>query len=102
MTDTHRLFITHPRMPLNEIVERECRIVVTAKVTWAEPLMPLRGTARSQRRFMIGAYAFYTRQQAERRKIMQLLALMKARKHPALVDEARQQIEMYKATGVVR
>lgn len=100
----HRLWIVHPKTPTHEIVERDCRIVVTEKMTWAEPLMPLRGSARDQKRFMLGAFAFYTRKQAERKKLIQLLALAKAKYvHQAskLAYDAEQQLEHYKSTGEV-
>lgn len=53
----HRLFIVHPKTATHDIVERECRIVVCDKVTYAEPLMPLRGSARNQKRYLLGAFA---------------------------------------------
>ncbi|HEX9430270.1 MAG TPA: hypothetical protein VF944_07800 [Candidatus Bathyarchaeia archaeon] len=104
MADTiHRLFIVNPKMPVWPIEERECRIVITGKITWAEPLMPIRGVARRQKRFMIGAFAFYTRQQAEKKKLIQLAQAMKAGyKQITLSTEARKQIVHYKETGEVK
>lgn len=101
----HRLFIVHPKTPTHEIVERDCKIVVTDKITWAEPIMPLRGSARSQKRFMVGAFAFYTRKQAERKKMIQLISLAKAMyvgNAMHLAMEARKQIEQFKLTGEVK
>lgn len=101
----HRLFIVHPKTPTHDIVERECKIYVGEKCTWAEPLMPLRGSARTQKRYLLGAFAFYTRKQAERKKIIQLIQLAKARYiHQAsnLALQAIQQLEHFKATGEIK
>lgn len=101
----HKLYIVHPKSAVYDIVERECRIVITGKITWAEPLMPLRGTARYQKRFMLGAFAFYTRQQAERKKLIMLAALLKAPAHGqtfTLHHEAFKQLEHFKLTGEVK
>lgn len=99
----HRLFIVNPKMPTYAIEERECRIAVTGKVTWAEPLMPIRGTARRQKRFMLGAFAFYKREQAEKKKLMMLAQAMKAGyKQITLSSEAFRQISHYKETGEVK
>lgn len=102
---THKLFIVHPKTPTHDIAERECRIYVGPKCTWAEPLIPLRGSARSQKRYLLGAFAFYTRQQAERKKIIQLLAMAKLRHVHNIADQAykaQQQLEEYKTTGVIK
>jgi CHAD domain-containing protein len=101
----HKLWIVHPKTATHDIVERECRIYVGPKCTWAEPLMPLRGAARGQKRYLLGAFAFYTRKQAERKKIIQLLALIKAQHMHQVADkarEARYQLEHFKATGEVK
>lgn len=101
----HKLWIVHPKMATHDIVERECRIVVTEKCTWAEPLMPLRGSARTQKRFMLGAFAFYTRKQAERKKLIQLIAMSKLVHLHQVSSQAmlaRQQLEHYKITGEVK
>lgn len=100
---THRLFIVNPKMPTYAIEERECRIVVTEKITWAEPLMPIRGTARTQKRFMLGAYAFYTRPQAVKKKLIMLAQAMRAgNKQITLSSEAFKQLHHYKETGEVK
>lgn len=102
---THKLYIVHPKMPTHEIAERECRIYVGPKCTWAEPLMPLRGSARSQKRYLLGAFAFYTRKQAERKKVIQLIALSKLMHVRQMYDQAhkaRQQLEEFKATGEIK
>lgn len=101
----HRLFIVNPKSPVWNIEERECKIVTTEKITWAEPLMPIRGQARHQKRFMIGAFAFYTRQQAERKKLIVLASLAGASyvgNAMHLAEEARKQIAQFKLTGEVR
>lgn len=100
----HTLYIVHPKTPIHDIVERECRIVVTDNVTWAEPLMPLRGTARNQKRFMVGAFAFYTRKQAVRKKVMLLLQLSRLRdpRTMSLSGSARMQIAKYNETGEMK
>lgn len=101
----HRLFIVNPKSPVWDIVERECKIVTTEKITWAEPLMPIRGQARNQKRFMIGAFAFYTRQQAERKKLILLASLARAMgvgQAMHLAAEAQKQIRNFKETGEVK
>ena len=98
----HELWIVNPKSPTYPIEKRECRIIVNEKVTWAEPLMPLRGPAKNQKRFMLGAFAFYTRKQAERKKIIQLLSLAKAAHVHQIADKAmaaRRQLEHYRLTG---
>jgi hypothetical protein len=101
----HKLWFVNSKSPIYDIEEREARIVTTDNITWAEPLMPLRGAARHQKRFMIGAFAFYTRQQAERKKIMLLASLARAAgvaQASHLAHNARMQIEHFKATGEVK
>lgn len=76
--------------------------MVTSKITWAEPLMPIGGTARKQKRLMIGAFAFYTRSQAEKKKILQLIQAAKAGYNQmGLSTEATRQLSHFKATGEV-
>jgi hypothetical protein len=99
----HRLFIVNSKYPPSPIQESECRIVITDKISWAEPIMPLRGGLRNQKRFMLGAFAFYTRQQAVNKKLILLAQAMKAGyRQFTLSREARNQIEHYKATGEVK
>lgn len=101
----HKLWIVHPTAPTKPIVECECEIVVTGKITWAEPVVLARGMKRDQKRYMVGAFAFYTRQQAVEKKIKLLLSLMKARGIPRVMDlawQARQQVEQYQLTGEIK
>lgn len=100
-----KLYVVNPKSPLRPIEEVECRIVSTEKITWGEPIMPLRGAARSQKRLMLGAFAFYTRQQAERKKLMMIAQLMKAPAHGVTFtvhNEAWKQYEQFKLTGEVK
>jgi hypothetical protein len=98
----HKLYIVNSKYPPSQIQESECRIVITEKISWAEPIMPLKGALRHQKRFMLGAFAFYTRQQAVNKKLILLAQAMKAGyKQMTLSREARNQIEHYKATGEV-
>lgn len=100
----HRLFIVNHIYPIMPIIENvECHIVSTEKITWAEPIMPVRGRLRKQKRFMLGAYAFYTRSQAEKKKILLLIQAAKAGpKQRALSSEAYTQLQHFKETGVVK
>jgi hypothetical protein len=99
----HRLFIVNHKYPPSPIQEAQCKIAVTEKVSWAEPIMPLRGALRTQKRFMLGAYAFYTRNQAEKKKVILLLQAMKAgSRHQTLASESRAQLERFKETGEVK
>ena len=99
----HKLYIVNSKYPPSDIQEAECRIVITDKISWAEPIMPLRGALRYQKRFMLGAFAFYTRPQAVNKKLILLAQAMKAgSKQISLSRESRLQIEHYKATGEVK
>ncbi len=99
----HKLFIVNSKYPPSPIQEAECRIVITDKISWAEPLMPLRGALRTQKRFMLGAFAFYTRPQAVNKKLILLAQAMRAGfKQMGLAREARLQLENYKTTGEVK
>lgn len=101
----HVLFVVNPKSPLRPIEEVKCRIVITGKRTWAEPIMPLRGAARHQKRLMLGAFAFYTRQQAERKKLIMIAQSMKAPSFGqtfTIHNEACKQYEQYKLTGEVK
>ncbi len=99
----HKLFIVNAKYPPSPIQEAECRIVVTEKVSWAEPIMPLRGALRNQKRFMLGAMAFYLRSQAEKKKVLLLIQAMKAGPRQRTMSyEAQVQLEKFKATGELR
>ncbi len=96
----HRLFIVNHSYPPADIQEAQCRIVVTEKISWAEPIMPLKGRLRTQKRFMLGAYAFYTMAQAEKKKVLLLIQAMKAGpRQQILANESWVQLERFKATG---
>ncbi len=99
----HKLFIVSSKYPPAAIQEAQCRIVVTEKISWAEPIMPLRGGLRTQKRFMLGAFAFYTRPQAEKKKVLLLIQAAKAGyKQMGLSRESRLQLEHFKATGELK
>lgn len=96
----HTLYIVNSKYPPSPIQEAKCRIVVTGKVSWAEPIMPLRGKLRTQKRFMLGALAFYLKSQAEKKKVMLLISAMKAGpRHQTLANESYTLLQHYKATG---
>lgn len=99
----HTLFIVNSKYPPSPIQEAKCRIVVTEKVSWAEPIMPLRGKLRTQKRFMLGALAFYVRAQAEKKKVLLLIQATRAGyRNMSLVRESVTQLEHFKATGELR
>lgn len=99
----HKLWIVNSKYPPSPMQEVNCRIVITEKISWAEPIMPLRGTLRNQKRFMLGAFAFYTRSQAEKKKVLLLMQGMKAGfRQSILSEECRKQIEHHKVTGEVK
>lgn len=99
----HTLWIVNSKYPPAPMQEAKCRIVITEKISWAEPIMPLRGRLRSQKRFMLGAFAFYTRSQAEKKKVLLLIQAQKAGfKQITMSREAQHQLEHFKATGELR
>ncbi len=96
----HTLWIVNSKYPQAPMQEVKCRIVITEKISWAEPIMPLRGMLRSQKRFMLGAFAFYTRSQAEKKKVMLLIQVRRAGfKQMTMSKEAEKQLEQFKSTG---
>lgn len=100
----HNLFLVNSKNIIQPIAERECRIIVTGKITWAEPIIPLKGAARKQKRFMIGAFAFYTRKQAERKKLLELVKMSRLQHVRNLHDQAWRAgalIKKYNETGVI-
>jgi len=98
----HTLYVVSSKYPPSPIQEGRFRIVVTEKITWAEPIMPLRGKLRTQKRFMVGALAFYRRDQAEKRKLILLARALKAGyRNMSLVKEAHAQLIRHKTTGEV-
>jgi len=99
----HTLYIVNSKYPPSPIQEARCRIVVTEKVSWAEPIMPLRGRLRTQKRFMLGAMAFYMRSQAEKKKVLLLIQAMKAGpRYNTLAHESYKQLEVFKLTGELK
>lgn len=96
----HTLYIVNSKYPPSPIQEAKCRIVVTEKISWAEPIMPLRGKLRTQKRFMLGAFAFYTMPQAEKKKVLLLIQASRAGyRQMSLAKESRAQLECFKETG---
>lgn len=99
----HTLWIVNSKYPPSPLQEVECRIVITGKITWAEPIMPLRGILRKQKRFMLGAMAFYRRDQAEKKKVLLLISAARAgMRAGTLAGEARHQLQQFKETGELR
>lgn len=96
----HTLYIVNSKYPPSPIQEAKCRIVVTEKVSWAEPIMPLRGKLRTQKRFMLGALAFYMKSQAEKKKVLLLIQASRAGpRQMTLANESRAMLEHFRATG---
>lgn len=96
----HTLFIVNSKYPPSPIQEAKCRIVVTEKVSWAEPIMPLRGKLRTQKRFMLGALAFYMKSQAEKKKVLLLIQASRAGpRQKTLAYESRAMLEYFRDTG---
>lgn len=54
----HTLYIVNSKYPPSPIQEAKCRIVVTEKVSWAEPIMPLRGKLRTPEALHAGSLGF--------------------------------------------
>lgn len=62
-----------------------------SKVTWSKD--------RPQKRFMLGAFAFYIRSQAEKKVLLLIQAQKASFKQITISREAQAQLEHFKATG---